>query len=484
MKEFPSELLNQIDGEQRPAGDSLALLDPHSGRQIARFPRSGNAEIEAAVKAARSAQPGWDAVPGVRRGEILHQIANLIEARSDELSRIVAAEAGKKLADARGEIGAAVQCARFFAGEGQRLFGRTMPSGMVGRWAMTIRRPCGVAGLIIAANTPAPNFAWKVFPALICGNAVVLKTAEDTPASSWLLGRLCEEAGLPKGVLNVVHGLGPEAGQALIEHPDVDVLSFTGSTRVGRMIAESAGRRLKKVSLELGGKNALVVCDDADLDLAVKWSLLAAFSNAGQRCAAGSRILVFDAVYPEFSEKLVSAAKALKLGVEEDCDLGPVINQRQLDNMIAAIERAVGGGASLLCGGTRATSGEHAGFYMQPTVISDPDPRSELSQTELFGPITALYRVSGFDQAVSVVNDSPYGLTASIHTRDIDRALSFARQAHVGVAVVNGGTHGSEPHMPFGGVNASGNGTREPGTEALEVYSDLRVVYLNSLPPR
>lgn len=479
----PSLVPNQIGHDIPATADTIAVFDPHTAREIARIPRSGKAEIDAAVAAARAAQPDWDETPGVRRGEILHHIANLIEARSDELSRIVAAEAGKRLADARGETAAAVQCARFFAGEGQRMFGRTMPSGMAGRWAMTIRRPCGVAGLIIAANTPAPNFAWKVFPALICGNGVVLKTAEDTPISSWLLGRLCEEAGLPKGVLNIVHGLGAEAGQALVEHTDVDMISFTGSTRVGRLIAETAGRQLKKVSLELGGKNALVVCDDADLDLAVKWTLLAAFSNAGQRCAAGSRIVVFDKVYDAFVDRLLTATRALKLGTADDCDLGPVINQRQLDNMVGAIERAVAGGAALLCGGAPATSADLPGYYLQPTVMTDSDPDSELARTELFGPITALYRVPDFDHAVSLVNRSPYGLTASVHTRDIDRALAFARKAHVGVAVVNGGTHGSEAHMPFGGLNASGNGTREPGTEALDVYSELRVVYLNSQPP-
>ena len=350
---------------------------------------------------------------------------------------------------------------------------------------MTIRRPCGVAGLIIAANTPAPNFAWKVFPALICGNGVVLKTAEDTPLSSWFLGRLCEEAGLPKGVLNVVHGFGAEAGQALVENPDVNVLSFTGSTRVGRMIAEVCGRQLKKVSLELGGKNALVVCDDADLDNAVKWALLAAFSNAGQRCAAGSRIIVFEDVYAAFAERFVAAAKALKLGVADDCDLGPVINARQLDTMLAAVERAVAEGATVLCGGRRASDEAlAAGFYLQPTVLGGIDPASEASRTELFGPITALYKVADFRQALALVNNSPYGLTASIHTSNIDRALAFAREAHVGVTVVNGGTHGSEPHMPFGGVKASGNGSREPGTEALDIYSDLRDVYVNTQTPR
>ncbi|ALK09738.1 aldehyde dehydrogenase family protein [Blastochloris viridis] len=482
MTLFPDFVPNRIGGVEPPRGTTAVIdvVNPHDASILAAVPRSGAGEIDTAVAAARMAQPGWAATPGVQRGEVLHRIANLIEARKDDLARIVALEAGKRLPDAQGEAAAAIQCARFFAGEGQRLFGRTTTSGMALRWAMTVRRPCGVAGLIIAANTPAPNFAWKVFPALICGNGVVLKTAEDTPVSSWFLARLCEEAGLPTGVLNVVHGLGAEAGQALVEHPDVDVLSFTGSTRVGRMIAEVAGRQLKKVSLELGGKNPLVVCDDADLDNAVRWATLAAFSNAGQRCAAASRIIVFDSVYDAFVAKLVAAVDGLKLGVEPDCDLGPVINARQLANMLAAIERAKAEGAEIVCGGRRAASPDlAAGFYLQPTVVAGVAPDAEMSRTELFGPITTLYRVADFEAAVALANNTPYGLTAAIHTRDVDRALTFASRVRSGVATLNGGTHGSEPHMPFGGVKASGNGTREPGTEALDVYSELQDVYLN-----
>ncbi len=397
----------------------------------------------------------------------------------------MALEAGKRLPDALGEAGAAVQCARFFAGEGQRLFGRTMTSGTPHRWAMTIRRPCGVAGLITAANTPAPNFAWKVFPALICGNGVVLKPAEDTPASAWFMAKVAEDAGLPSGLLNVVHGLGAEVGPPLTGHADVDVISFTGSTRVGREIAETAGRSLKKVSLELGGKNALVICDDADLDNAVHWAKLASFSNAGQRCAASSRIIVFDEVYDAFVESFVAATRALKLGVEDDCDLGPVINARQLANMIATVERAKAAGARVLTGGGRATEPAlREGFYMQPTIIEGVDPAAEISGAELFGPVPVVYRVKGFQEVLALADASPYGLTAAIHTRDVDRALTFAEQVRTGVAVINAGTHGSEPHMPFGGVKASGNGTREPGTEALDVYSELKDIYVNVRPER
>ena len=485
MNGYPSFVPNLIGGADRPAdsGGQVDILSPHSGQPIGRLARSGEADVDAAIQSARAAQAAWAATPGVRRGEILHAIAGAIEARRQELAEIVALEAGKRLSDALGEAGAAVQCARFFAGEGQRLFGRTMTSGTPHRWAMTVRRPCGVAALIIAANTPAPNFAWKVFPALICGNGVVLKPAEDTPASAWFMAKLCEDAGLPPGLLNVVHGLGGEVGPPLVAHPGVDVISFTGSTRVGREIAETAGRQLKKVSLELGGKNALIVCDDADLDNAAKWSALSAYSNAGQRCAAASRILVFDAVYDGFVEKFLAATRAQKLGVEPDCDLGPVISERQLKAMCAAVDRAKAAGAKVLAGGGRASgAGLDTGFYMQPTVLAGAGPEAELWETELFGPIVLIHRVSGFEEAVKLANRSPYGLTAAIHTRNIDRALTFADRIDTGVAVINAGAHGSEPHMPFGGTKASGNGTREPGTEALDVYSELRDVYVNVRP--
>lgn len=484
---FPDTIANLIDGVECPAdsGQTLDVLNPHDGTVLTRLARSGAADVEAAVAAARSAQVAWAATPAVRRGHILHQVCNALEARQETLARIVALEAGKPYRDALGEAGGAIQCARFFAGEGQRLFGRTMTSGVPDKYAMTVRQPCGVAGLIIAANTPAPNFAWKVFPALICGNGVVLKAAEDTPISAWFMAKVAEEAGLPKGVLNVVHGLGAEVGQALVEHEDVQVISFTGSTRVGRMIAETAGRQLKKVSLELGGKNPLVVCDDADLDAAVKWSCLSAFSNAGQRCASAGRIIVFASVYDAFMERFVAAAGKLKLGVGDDCDLGPVINRRQLDAMTAAVERARGEGATVRLGGGPADDPDlAAGFYMRPTILDGVDPAAELSRTELFGPVVAVYKVAGFEEALAMANDSPYGLTACIHTRDFDRAMRFTYAVRAGATVVNGGTFGSEPHMPFGGVKASGNGSREPGTEALDIYSELKDIYLNVMPDR
>jgi aldehyde dehydrogenase (NAD+) len=350
---------------------------------------------------------------------------------------------------------------------------------------MTVRQPIGVAGLIIAANTPIANVAWKVFPALICGNTAVLKAAEDTPATAWAFGRIAHEAGLPPGVLNIIQGYGEEAGEPLVAHPDVGVISFTGSTEVGKKIQTIAGERLAKVSLECGGKNPLIVCDDADLELAAKWVVLSAFSNAGQRCASGSRIIIFDSVYDRFRDLIVELTKKLKAGPNDDDDLGPVINEDQLNQMIRAVERAGQKGAVILSGGLRLTDPEHReGFYMAPTLMEKVHPHDEISTTELFGPITCLYRVTDFQEAIAMANDSPYGLTACIHTRSIHRAIDFTQRVQCGVAVVNGGTYGSEPHMPFGGVKQSGNGSREPGTEALDVYSQFKDIYINIDPER
>jgi aldehyde dehydrogenase (NAD+) len=371
------------------------------------------------------------------------------------------------------------------AGEGMRLYGRTTTSGTPNRQAMTVRAPLGVAGLIAAGNTPIANVAWKMFPALICGNAVVLKAAEDTPATAWLFGAIAHEAGLPPGVLNIVQGFGEEAGRPLVADLRVAVVSFTGSTAVGREIARVAGERLAKISLELGGKNPLVVCDDADLDLAVHWSTLSAFSNAGQRCAAASRIIVFDGVYELFKTKLLAQAEELKLGPSDSDDLGPVINERQLQRMIASIDTARAKGAEVLAGGFRLTDAAHAkGFYMAPTIVENVGSGDELSTTELFGPIACLYRVPDFQSALALANVSPYGLTAAIHTKSVDRALEFAARVEAGTVCVNGGTYGSEPHLPFGGVKASGNGSREPGTEAIDLYSNLKNLYFMFDPAR
>jgi aldehyde dehydrogenase (NAD+) len=373
----------------------------------------------------------------------------------------------------------------FVAGEGRRLYGRTTTSAVPNRQALVVRQPLGVAGLIIAANTPIANVAWKVFPALVCGNTAVLKASEDTPLTALTFARLAAEVGLPPGVLNVVQGLGPEAGQPLVEDERVAVVSFTGSTAVGRLIARAAGERLAKVCLELGGKNPFVVCDDADLERAADAAALSAFSNAGQRCAAGSRIIVFDAVYDRFRELLLDRAAAQRVGPGDEHDFGPVINERQLEAMLASIERAREAGARVIAGGDRLMGpGYDGGYYLAPTLVEDAPIDSELARTELFGPIATLHRAAGFDDALAAAAASPYGLTAAIWTASIHRGREFVERIPSGVASVNGPTYGSEPHMPFGGVRDSGTGWREAGTEAIDVYSDLKTVYLNHDPSR
>ncbi len=479
--QLPETVLNWIGGVEVSAVDeeTFEKLSPHSGKPICKVARSKSMDVEKAVAVAKKSQTAWADTPAVQRGHVLHQICNALELHQTDIAQIVAQETGKSFMEASGETAAAISLGRFYAGEGQRLYGRTTTSGAENKYASTVRQPCGIAGLIIAANTPIANVAWKVFPALICGNSVVLKAAEDTPATAWIFAKIAYEVGLPTGILNVIQGYGIEAGAPLVEHESVDVISFTGSTKVGRWIAEVAGKRLAKISLELGGKNPLIVCDDADLDNAVNWVCLSSFSNAGQRCASGSRIIVFDSVYNEFRKRLVEASKLLKVGPNDEDDLGPVINERQLSNMVESVERAKANGAVVLTGGQRISDIEHKnGFYMSPTIVEGVDPQDEFSTCELFGPIATLYRVKDFNNALEMANDSPYGLTAAIHTRSYHRAMQFTHKVKCGVVVINAGTYGSEPHMPFGGMRQSGNGSREPGTEALEIYSELKDIYM------
>jgi alpha-ketoglutaric semialdehyde dehydrogenase len=462
---------------QSLSGRDFANINPHNGQVICRVTSSNAEDINTAVTKALSIQKQWAATPAVARGRVLFDIVDLMVRRKEDLARTVALETGKSLAGALGEVGGAIDLARFYAGEGQRMYGRTTVSGVAGKQIYHIKEPVGVAGLIISANTPIANVAWKVFPALICGNAAVLKAAEDAPLTSYLMGTLIREAGLPDGVLSVIQGLGIEAGNPLVRHHSVGVISFTGSTLVGGLIGVEAAKRLAKVSLELGGKNPLVVCDDADIERAVKWILLSGFSNAGQRCAAASRIIVFDSVYDQVREKLAVATSKLKMGVADTDDFGPVITQRQVDFLCRQIEEVSKRGAKVLSGGKRSTKEEHKeGFYMEPTIIENVDINDPFSGTELFGPVITLYRAKDLAHAISIANNSSYGLTSCIHTTNFERAIQFSRAVEAGVCNINGPTFGSEPHLPFGGVKNSGNGSREPGTEALDIYTNLKTV--------
>ena len=444
---------------------TFAKLSPADGSELCVVARSGAADVAAAVEAARDAQPSWAARTPVERGVLLRDLALSLQERREEAAELVVAETGKAPELALAEADAAAEMGFFVAGEGRRLYGRTTTSSMPHRTVMAVRRPVGVAGLIVSFNTPLPNYAWKVFPAVLCGNTAVLKPSEHTPMSASFLGALCGEI-LPPGVVNVVHGLGDEVGPTLVDSPDVDLISFTGSAATGRAINERAARRLAKVCLELGGKNALVVCDDADLDRAVEWSVASAFSNAGQRCAAASRIVVYDAVYEEFRARFVRGA--------ESYETGPVISEESLERILSSLA-----GARVLTGAERV---DRTGWWLEPTVVEDVPADAELSCTELFGPVAILYRVRDLEQALALVNDSPYGLTSAIHTASLHRALRFSEGVEAGVVVVNGGTHGSEPHMGFGGVKQSGTGWREAGVEALDVYSEWKYVNLIADP--
>ena len=463
------DVQNLIDGRLVGArsGEWLEKIRPADETALCRVARSGAEDVADAVAAARAAQPAWAERTPVARGDTVRDVALLLRERREEASAIVAEETGKPLDLARGETDAAVEMGLFVAGEGRRSYGRTTTASMPHRTVLTLRQPLGVAALIMSFNTPLPNVAWKAFPATFCGNAAVVKPSEHTPASASFFAELALEAGVPSGVLNVVHGLGGEAGAALVDHPDVDLVSFTGSASTGRAINEAAARRLAKTCLELGGKNAFVVCDDADLDRAVEWVLASAFSNAGQRCASASRVVVLDPVYEELRARLVEAVARL--------ESQPVISRESMERILGVVEQARDAGATVLAGGTRL---ERPGWHLTPTIVEGADPAAEISRLELFGPVTVLYRVSDLDEAIEVVNDSPYGLTAAIHTASVHRAMRFAERVQAGVVVVNAGTHGSEPHMGFGGVKDSGTGWREAGIEALDVYSDLKVVNL------
>lgn len=479
--DIPQTIPNWIDGQELTSetAEDCDKYSPVTGKVMCQAARSRATDVDRAIRSATNAFPDWSKQTPVARGDVLMTVARTLRQHQERIAAVVAAETGMSFKAALAETGGAVALGEFMAGEGRRFFGRTTTSAAPNKWSMTVREPLGVAGLIIAANTPIANVAWKVFPALVCGNTAVLKAAEDTPATAWLFGKLAHEAGLPPGVLNIVQGLGGEAGAPLVADPRVAVVSFTGSTVVGREIARVAGSRLARCSLELGGKNPLVVCDDADLENAAHWAMLSAFSNAGQRCAAGSRIIVFESVYPAFRDLLVDGTRRLKVGPADTDDFGPVINPEQLNAMLAGVQRARSEGATILTGGNRLSDPAHAdGFYMAPTLVENVSPDSEISTHELFGPIACLYQARNFSEALELANHSSYGLTACIHTRSIHRAIEFTRRVQAGVAVVNAGTFGSEPHMPFGGVKQSGNGSREPGTEALDVYSNLKNVIL------
>ena len=457
--------------------------NPANDKVIAEVARGGAAEVAHALSSAAGAADEWARTPVPKRGAILGRAAILLREREKEFGEIIQAETGKPWKNAVAEVGSSADLAVFMEGEGSRLYGRTIPSPIPNRTVQTLRCPIGICAGIMPFNSPLAGIAWKAFPALLCGNAIVAKSHELTPYTAVAFGRLLKDAGVPVGVYNAIQGYGPDAGAPLVQDARVGVVSFTGSSATGKLIQKMVSERavLAKVCLELGGKNPFVVCDDADLDLAADLAVASAFIDAGQRCASGSRILVFDSIYDKFRAAFLARVAKVKVGSGADDECGPVISRPNLDRLIGQVHGAVGRGASLVAGGGAVTA-LAPGYYMQPTVLENVSPRDDVSQNELFGPVTCLYRVTGFDDAVRLANGTQYGLTGAIHTTNLHRAQEFITRYQGGLVSINGATFGSGPHMPFGGVKNSGNGFREPGTEALDVYTELKTVVINHVP--
>jgi alpha-ketoglutaric semialdehyde dehydrogenase len=448
---------------------------------IGMWPRSGREDVDRAAAAAKEAFPAWSRLPAPARGDILRKVGDLLTARKDEVAKAATREMGKVLTETRGDLQEGIDTAYYAGVEGRRLFGKTVPSELANKWAMSVRRPIGVCGLITPFNFPLAIPTWKMFPALVCGNTVVIKPAEDTPHTVSLLVEILEEAGIPRGVVNLVHGLGEEVGAAIVGHPGIPVISFTGSTQTGSYIGQECGRTHKRLSLEMGGKNAQIVMADADLDLALDGVLWGAFGTTGQRCTATSRLLLQDEIHDEFVGRLVERAKKLKLGygLEDGVDVGPLIHQASLDKVQEYI--GIGRGeATLALGGERATGeGLDDGFFFQPTIFTDVKPGSRLATEEIFGPVLSVIRFKTLDEAIRINNEVQYGLSSSIYTRDNVASFRAFQDLDNGITYVNAPTIGAEAHLPFGGVKQTGNGHREGGWEVYEFYSETKVCYLD-----
>ena len=446
------------------------------------FPRSGPDDVARAVASAQRGFAHWSKTPAPVRGEVLHRVGDLLVERKDTIARAMTREMGKVLAETRGDVQEGIDTAHYAHTEGRRLFGRTVPSELRNKWAMSFRRPIGVAGLITPFNFPLAIPTWKMFPALLCGNAVILKPAEDVPHTAHLLVELLLEAGLPPEVVQLVHGEGSVVGRAMVEHPDVPVISFTGSTETGAIIGATCGRMHKRLSLEMGGKNAMIVMDDADLDLALEGVLWGAFGTTGQRCTATSRLIVHERVHDRLLQMLCDRAARLRLGpgLDERTDVGPLINEGALQKVEYYVGVARQDGARVLIGGERATgAGLERGWFYQPTVVAGVAPGMRVEQQEIFGPVLAVIKVASLDEAIRVNNDVPYGLSSSLYTRDVNAAFRAMGELDTGITYVNAPTIGAEAHLPFGGVKQTGNGHREGGWEVYDFYSETKVVYVD-----
>ncbi|SOD03725.1 aldehyde dehydrogenase (NAD+) [bacterium JGI 053] len=448
---------------------------------IGMWPRSGKEDVDRAAAAAKRAQADWAATPAPERGAILKAVGDILVERKDDIARAATREMGKVWAETKGDVQEGIDTAYYAATIGRQLFGRTVPSELRSKWAMSYRRPIGVAGLITPFNFPLAIPTWKMFPALVCGNAVVIKPGEDVPHTVSLLVEVLEEAGIPKGVVNLVHGFGDEVGSHIVAHPDIPVISFTGSTETGKIIGRVCGEMHKRLSLEMGGKNAQIVMDDADLELALDGVLWGAFGTTGQRCTATSRLLLHDAVHDAFVERLVERARGLKLGYGNDdgVDVGPLINADSLAKVEKYVEIGKQEG-KLETGGGRATGdGLDDGFFFEPTIFTGIKPGSRMATEEIFGPVLSVIRFGDADEAFRINNEVKYGLSSSVYTRDVNLSFRAFQELDNGITYVNAPTIGAEAHLPFGGVKQTGNGHREGGWEVYEFYSETKVCYLD-----
>jgi aldehyde dehydrogenase (NAD+) len=475
---------NLIGGQwvDSSGSDIFEVHDPANGELLAVFPESTPADVDRAVAAARAAFEKWRLTPAPHRGEILYKAGEIMVARKEELAREMTREMGKVVAETRGDVQEAIDMLYYMGGEGRRLTGEVVPSELPDKWAMSTRIPIGVVGAITPWNFPIAIPSWKIAPALICGNTVVLKPAEDTPLLSLRLAEILIEAGLPAGVLNIVFGKGEVVGDAIVRHPDVDVISFTGSSQTGRIITENAAPALKRVSLELGGKNVIIVNEDADIDLAVEGIVWSAFGTSGQRCTAASRVVAHEKVYDELLKKVVARAEKLRLGhgLDDGTDVGPVINQEQLDKIISYRKIGEDDGATLMCGGERATDGDLAnGYFYKPTVWADVEPTARIAQEEIFGPVTAFIKAKSYDHAIEIANGVQYGLSSSIYTADVNLAFKAMRDLYTGITYINAGTIGAEIQLPFGGTRQTGNGHRDAGQAGLDTFSEWKSLYID-----
>lgn len=478
------EYLNYVDGRWVPAkkGKKFPNINPaDSENTVGIFPESGAEDVELAVQAAERSYPEWRLVPPPKRGEIILKAGLLLKEEKESFARLMTQEMGKVLRETRGDVQEAVDMALYVAGEGRRLFGQTTTSELRHKFAMSIRMPIGVCGLISPWNFPMAIPAWKIFPALICGNTLVFKPAEDTPLSAARLVEVLEKAGLPKGVLNLVHG-GPSTGEALVRHPRIRLISFTGSCEVGRFVGEHCGKTLKRCSLEMGGKNAQIVMDDADFNLAIEGAVWGAFSTTGQRCTATSRIFIQDGIFPKFKKEFIEHARGIRIGngLKEGNEMGPVINEIQRKRIHEYVQIGKKEGAKLEIGGQPAKGKEfEKGFFYEPTVFTEINPKMRIFQEEIFGPVTCLVPFKKFEEAIRMVNGTPYGLSSSLYSRDVNFAMRAIRDIEAGITYINGPTIGAEVHLPFGGVKNTGNGHREAGETALDIFSEWKSVFID-----